>query len=419
MKIDPQPMSGINAVRFEHVDVVFGDRVAEALALLDRGEGRDAILDKTGALVAVHDASVFVNEGEILVLMGLSGSGKSSLLRCINGLNRVSRGRIMVHDGQGEVDVTSCDEAKLRQMRRNRISMVFQQFALMPWLSVRDNIGFGLDIRGLERAERDRIVDEKIKLVRLDRFADKFPHELSGGMQQRVGLARAFATEADILLMDEPFSALDPLIREHLQDELIELQRSLRKTIVFVSHDLDEALKIGSRIAIMEAGRVVQFGLPEDIILNPVNDYVRQFVASMNPLTVLKGGTLMRPLAELKRDPADPSKIQLDRAGRCLCRLDARGRPTDLTVAGASGKFIPYATDLDLARLAGNVMVTGNARTPMRAAVMVRQVTLRPLVLLGPEGELIGVVGEHELYRGMLKQTDLVRSDTVAMVEAK
>jgi glycine betaine/proline transport system ATP-binding protein len=418
MNIETPAPAAASAVRFEHVDVVFGTKAPDALAMLDQGEGRDAILDKTGSLVAVHDASVFVNQGEILVLMGLSGSGKSSLLRCINGLNRVSRGRILVHDGKGEVDVTSCDENTLRLMRRNRISMVFQQFALMPWLSVRDNIGFGLDIRGMEKTERDRIVDEKIKLVRLDRFADKFPHELSGGMQQRVGLARAFATEAEILLMDEPFSALDPLIREHLQDELIELQRSLRKTIVFVSHDLDEALKIGSRIAIMEAGKVVQFGVPEDIILSPVNDYVRQFVASMNPLMVLKGGTLMRPLSDLKRDPADPSMIQLDRAGRCVVRLDAAGRPTDLTVAGAPGKFVPYSTELDLARMAGNMMVTGNARTPMRAAVMVRQVSLRPLVLLGPEGELVGVVGEQELYRGMLKQTDLGRSDPIAMVGA-
>ena len=408
--------AAVNAIRFENVDVVFGDRVAEALTLLDKGEGRDQILDRTGSLVAVHDASVFVNEGEILVLMGLSGSGKSSLLRCINGLNRVSRGRIMVHDGSGEIDVTSCDEATLRRMRRERISMVFQQFALMPWLTVHDNIGFGLEIRNLPLADRTRIVDEKIKLVRLDRFADKFPHELSGGMQQRVGLARAFATEADILLMDEPFSALDPLIREHLQDELIELQRSLRKTIVFVSHDLDEALKIGSRIAIMEAGRVVQFGLPEEIVLNPVNDYVRQFVASMNPLTVLKGGTLMRPLSGLKRDGADRTLIQLDRAGKCVCRLDPAGRPVDLRVNNQAGRFTGYATDLDLARVPANVMVTGGERTPMRAAVLVRQITRRPMVLLGPDGELIGVVGEHELYRGMLKQTDLGRSDPHAMV---
>jgi len=413
-----QSVAAVNAVRFENVDVVFGERVADALKLLDAGEGRDQILDKTGSLVAVHDASVFVNEGEILVLMGLSGSGKSSLLRCINGLNRVSRGRIMVHDGSGEVDVTSCDEPVLRRMRRERISMVFQQFALMPWLTVRDNVGFGLAIRNMPEAERTRIVDEKIKLVRLDKFADKFPHELSGGMQQRVGLARAFATEADVLLMDEPFSALDPLIREHLQDELIELQRSLRKTIVFVSHDLDEALKIGSRIAIMEAGKVVQFGPPEEIVLNPVNDYVRQFVASMNPLTVLKGGTLMRPASDLKRDGADSKLVQLDRAGRCVCRLDPAGRPIELKVSGQAGGFVPYTTDLDLGRLPDNAMVTGGERTPMRAAVLVRQITRRPMVLLGPDGELIGVVGEHELYRGMLKQTDLARSDPYAKVGA-
>ncbi|TXH38535.1 MAG: choline ABC transporter ATP-binding protein [Rhodospirillaceae bacterium] len=398
-------MSNPSTVRFEHVDVIFGKKAKDAVALLDGGEGRDSILDKTGSLVAVHDASVFVNEGEILVLMGLSGSGKSSLLRCINGLNKVTRGKVLVHDGNQEIDVASCGGETLRRLRQNRISMVFQQFGLMPWLTVHDNVGFGLDIRGMKRNERDRLVDEKIQLVRLDKFADKFAHELSGGMQQRVGLARAFATEADILLMDEPFSALDPLIREHLQDELLELQRNLKKTIVFVSHDLDEALKIGNRIAIMEAGKVVQFGPPEEIILNPVNDYVRQFVASMNPLTVLKGGTLMRPVADLVREPGS-SFVQLDRAGRCRCRLDDIGRPIDLMINGRAGSFVPYSSELDLANLPDDVMVSGGERTPMKAAVMVRQMTKRPLVLLNGDGELIGVVGEHELYRGMLRQTE-------------
>lgn len=400
--------NALTAVRFDHVDVVFGRRAQEAVAMLDRGEGRDAILDKTNCLVAVHDASVFVKEGEILVLMGLSGSGKSSLLRCINGLNKVTRGKVLVHDGNSEVDVASCDSETLRRLRRNRISMVFQQFGLMPWLTVRDNVGFGLDIRGVNKAERERVVDEKIKLVRLDKFADKFSHELSGGMQQRVGLARAFATEADILLMDEPFSALDPLIREHLQDELIELQQKLKKTIVFVSHDLDEALKIGSRIAIMEAGRVVQFGVPEEIILNPVNDYVRQFVASMNPLTVLKGGTLMRPLTDLVRESGG-NTIQLDRAGKCRCQLDSRGKPVNLIVNGKPGELVPYATDLNLARLPDHVMICGTERTPMRAAVTVRSQSKRPLVLLGDDGELLGVVGEHEIYRGMLRQSEYAR----------
>src|SRR5262245_12571161 len=317
-------MSATAAIRFEHVDVVFGPTPEEALALLDTGEGRDVIQDRTGNLVAVHDASLFVNEGEILVLMGLSGSGKSSLLRCVNGLNKVTRGRVLVHDGSDEVDVASCDADTLRRLRQTRISMVFQQFALMPWRTVRDNVGFGLEIRGVPKEEVARKVDEKLKLVRLEKFADKHPHELSGGMQQRVGLARAFATDASVLLMDEPFSALDPLIREHLQDELIELQQSLRKTIVFVSHDLDEALKIGTRIAIMEGGRIVQFGVPEGIVLRPVNRYVQQFVASMNPLTVLKGGMLMRAHTELIREG---DRLLLDRAGLCRCRLDGDGRP--------------------------------------------------------------------------------------------
>jgi glycine betaine/proline transport system ATP-binding protein len=395
------------AVAFEHVDVIFGPTPKQALTLLDKGEGRDAIQERTNNLVAVHDASVFVNEGEILVLMGLSGSGKSSLMRCINGLNKVTRGRVIVHDGTTDIDVASCDAQTLRRLRRNRISMVFQQFALMPWLTVRDNVGFGLDIRGVDKATRDKTVDEKLKLVRLEKFADKYAHELSGGMQQRVGLARAFATDASILLMDEPFSALDPLIREHLQDELLELQRALQKTIVFVSHDLDEALKIGTRIAIMESGKIVQFGVPEDIVTKPVNEYVRLFVASMNPLTVLKGGMLMRSISELQREGPD---IVLDRAGRCRCRLDNQGRPLELTVGGAPGQFVNYATDLDLAKLPPTAMVTGGERVPMRAAVVVRQVTRRPLVLLGDEGQLLGVVGEHELYRGMLRQTELAKS---------
>jgi len=401
------------AVTFKDVNIIFGDRPENALMMVDQGKSRDEIGAATGNVLGVAHASLDIEEGEILVLMGLSGSGKSSLLRCVNGLNKVTRGKVIVHDGQNEVDVASCSEETLRRVRRNRVSMVFQQFALMPWLTVRENVGFGLDIRGVAKAERDRQVDDKIKLVRLGQFTEKYPSELSGGMQQRVGLARSFATDADILLMDEPFSALDPLIREHLQDELLELQRSLKKTIVFVSHDLDEALKIGSRIAIMEAGKVVQFGVPEDIILNPVNDYVRQFVASMNPLTVLKGGTLMRPASDLVREPGS-TMIQLDRAGKCRCRLDAQGKPIDLLVNGKPGQFLPYATDLALERLGDNVMVCGTPVTPMRAAVMVRQQTKRPLVLVGDSGELLGVVGEHELYRGLLRQTEYAKVDQPA-----
>ncbi|MBX6323026.1 MAG: choline ABC transporter ATP-binding protein [Rhodospirillaceae bacterium] len=402
-------------LRFEHVDVVFGSRPKQALALLDQGEGRDQIFEKTGNIVAVHDVCLDVAEGEICVLMGLSGSGKSSLLRCINGLNRVTRGKVLVRDGGREVNVAACPAETLRRLRRASISMVFQQFALMPWRTVRDNVAFGLEIRGAPKAERERAVEEKLALVRLDKWADKYPHELSGGMQQRVGLARAFATDASILLMDEPFSALDPLIREHLQDELMELQRTLRKTIVFVSHDLDEALKIGSRIAIMEAGRIVQYGTPEEIVTAPKDDYVRQFVASMNPLNVLTAGTLMRNVEALRRASAEAALpaplLMLDRAGRCRCRLNSAGRPLDLTIEGRAGQFVAYTPDLDLDALPANAMVSGDTRTPMRIAILVRQRTRRPLVVLGEQGELLGCVGEHEIYRGMLRQFHLGRDE--------
>ncbi|MDO8698646.1 MAG: choline ABC transporter ATP-binding protein, partial [Pseudomonas sp.] len=274
----------MSLIRFEKVDVIFSKSPREALALLDKGQSRDQILKQTGLVVGVENANLEIERGEIFVLMGLSGSGKSSLLRCINGLNQVSRGRIVIeHEGQA-IDIVSCSPATLKMMRTKRIAMVFQKFALMPWLTVRENISFGLEMQGRSSDECRKLSDAKLELVGLTQWRNKRPHELSGGMQQRVGLARALAMDADILLMDEPFSALDPLIRQQLQDELLVLQRQLQKTIVFVSHDLDEALKIGSRIAIMKDGKIIQHGQPEDIVLNPVDEYVRMFVAHTNPL---------------------------------------------------------------------------------------------------------------------------------------
>ncbi len=347
----------MDAIAFERVDVVFGNRAARrtALDLIDAGADRNAVLEQTGAVLGVRDASLCIDEGEICVLMGLSGSGKSSLLRCVNGLNPVSRGRVLVADGGGTVDVANCDAATLRRLRTDRIAMVFQQFALMPWRTIRENVGLGLELRGMARAERDQRVEEKLALVRLDEWADKLPHELSGGMQQRVGLARALATDADILLMDEPFSALDPLIREHLQDELLELQRALRKTIVFVSHDLDEALKIGTHIAIMEGGRIVQYGRPEEIVTRPATDYVRAFVANVNPLNVLSAASLMRRLR-------DGEVVERDRAV--------------------------------------------GPRTPMRELVALARERGGPFPVLDGEGRVLGVVGEAEIWDGLLRRRE-------------
>lgn len=283
------------AVEFNDVNIVFGDHPDRALPLMDDGQSRTEIQEATGQVLGVHNASLSVAEGEILVLMGLSGSGKSTLLRAVNGLNPVVRGEVRVHDGDGMVSVTHADARTLRRIRQQRVAMVFQQFGLLPWRSVRENAGLGLELAGLGGAQRNEQVDRQLALVGLSDWADHKVGELSGGMQQRVGLARAFTTGAPILLMDEPFSALDPLIRTRLQDELLDLQVSLKCTIIFVSHDLDEAFKLGDRIAIMDGGRIIQCGTPREIFSAPASDYVADFVAHMNPLGVLTARDVMGP----------------------------------------------------------------------------------------------------------------------------
>jgi glycine betaine/proline transport system ATP-binding protein len=292
----PSDTAGL-AVKFDNVSVVFGDHPDQALPLMDAGKSRAEVQEATGQVLGVHNCSLDVHEGEILVLMGLSGSGKSTLLRAVNGLNPVVRGTTHVCDGNALVDVTHADKATLRRIRMQRVAMVFQQFGLLPWRSVRENVGLGLELAGMSKSERAARVKTQLDLVGLSDWADQRVSALSGGMQQRVGLARAFATEAPILLMDEPFSALDPLIRAHLQDELLDLQNSLKRTIIFVSHDLDEAFKLGNRIAIMEGGRIVQCGTPQEIFTAPATDYVAEFVAHMNPLGVLSAVDVMRPVS--------------------------------------------------------------------------------------------------------------------------
>jgi glycine betaine/proline transport system ATP-binding protein len=284
-----------SAVEFDNVSIVFGDKPQVALPLMDEGQSRSEIQSATGQVLGVHDCSLNVEEGEILVFMGLSGSGKSTLLRAVNGLNPVVRGRTLVDGGDGLIDVTHAGTEALRDIRLKRVAMVFQQFGLLPWRTVRENVGLGLELGGMEKTERHKRVTAQLALVGLSDWADRRVGDLSGGMQQRVGLARAFATEAPILLMDEPFSALDPLIRTRLQDELLDLQQKLKRTIIFVSHDLDEAFKLGNRIAIMEGGRIVQCGTPREIFTDPASEYVADFVAHMNPLGVLCARDVAEP----------------------------------------------------------------------------------------------------------------------------
>ncbi|WP_103258113.1 choline ABC transporter ATP-binding protein [Tabrizicola aquatica] len=309
------------AVEFDRVSIVFGDHPERALPLMDQGQTRQEVQQATGQVLGVHDCSLTVAEGEILVLMGLSGSGKSTLLRGVNALNPVVRGEVRVLDGDRMVSVTHADPATLRRLRATRIAMVFQQFGLLPWRTVRENVGLGLELAGMTPQSRKPKVDAQLELVNLSQWAERKVGDLSGGMQQRVGLARAFVTEAPILLMDEPFSALDPLIRSKLQDELLDLQAKLKRTIVFVSHDLDEAFKIGNRIALMDGGRIVQCGTAREIIANPVSEYVADFVAHMNPLGVLTA----RDVMEAGPAPAGAHELRAETPVKEIMDLMSKG----------------------------------------------------------------------------------------------
>lgn len=299
-------------VSFQNVSIVFGDADKKALELVDAGKTRAEIREATGATLGVANASLDVREGEIAVLMGLSGSGKSTLIRAVNGLAPISRGRVVVDTGRGAVDIAEGGSRRLRELRRHEVAMVFQQFALLPWRSVVDNVALGLQFAGMSRTERRRQALEKLEIVGLQDWAHSRVGELSGGMQQRVGLARAFATDAPVLLMDEPFSALDPLIRAKLQDELLESQRRFKKTIIFVSHDLDEAFKLGNRIAIMEGGHIVQVGTVSEIVRKPSGPYVAEFVAHVNPMNVLTAQDAMASMEGVSMDTPIASAVQPD-----------------------------------------------------------------------------------------------------------
>lgn len=391
------------AVEFKDVDILFADSgrdgrrsMREALAALDGGATRSDIQNKYGVIVGVAGANLSVARGEISVLMGLSGSGKSTLLRAANGLNPVTRGAVWVRDGESAIDVATCGTLQMRRLRRERVAMVFQQFGLLPWRTVRENVGFGLELRGEKPERRKSIVDEKLELVGLSQWADRYVSELSGGMQQRVGLARAFATDADILLMDEPFSALDPLIRAKLQDELLALQARVKKTIVFVSHDLDEALRLGDHISILQNGRIIQTGTAEDIVLAPADDYVAEFVRHMNPLTVLTGGMIMQRRALLA---GDGSHVWLDEERRYRLSLNTSNELQGLHLDGVAHAVCHVQEDADLSRLAPGLAVAP-ASLSLQAIIQLRQSTGHPVVL-AEGGRVIGVCSEAEIIRAL------------------
>ena len=278
----------MDKIRVQNLYKIFGPNPEKAIKLLKQGKTKSQVLEKTGMTVGVNDASFTINEGEIFVIMGLSGSGKSTMVRMFNRLIEPSGGDIFINDQ----NITSMPHDQLVQFRLKHMSMVFQSFALMPHLTVLENAAFGLELAGENKSKRNERALAALSQVGLEGWEDQYPKQLSGGMQQRVGLARGLAVDPDIMLMDEAFSALDPLIRTEMQDELLKLQEDSTRTIVFISHDLDEALRIGDRIAIMEGGRVVQVGTPEDILQNPADDYVRAFFRGVDPTNVISAGEI-------------------------------------------------------------------------------------------------------------------------------
>jgi glycine betaine/proline transport system ATP-binding protein len=327
----------MSKIKVENINVIFGKKIKEAQELLKQGKSKTEILHETGCTVGVNNANIEIQEGEVFVVMGLSGSGKSTLLRCFNRLIQPTSGKILV-DGE---DVMDANETQLRlKIRRKKMTMVFQHFGLLPHRSVSSNVAFGLEIQGVDEETRINKAYEVIKTVGLEGYEEKMTGQLSGGMQQRVGLARALATDPEILLMDEAFSALDPLIRTNMQDELLQLQEKVQKTILFITHDLDEALKLGDRIAIMKDGMIVQVGTPEEILTNPADDYVRAFVENVDRGGIVTAGTVMFK---------NPASVRIKQDGpRAALRKMSNAGVTSLPVIDEDGKFLGFVKDNDM-----------------------------------------------------------------------
>ncbi|MFP7298009.1 quaternary amine ABC transporter ATP-binding protein [Neobacillus niacini] len=330
-------------IRVQNVTKVFG-KSKKAIQLLNEGESKASILKKTGSTVGVSKASFQVEEGEIFVIMGLSGSGKSTLVRMLNRLIDPTIGEVYI-DGE---DIVKMNKEQLREVRRKKISMVFQKFALLPHRTILENVEYGLEVQGIQKEMCTKQAINALKLVGLEGYENQFPKQLSGGMQQRVGLARALANDSDILLMDEAFSALDPLIRKDMQDELLDLQSTMKKTIVFITHDLDEALRIGDRIALMKDGVIVQIGTPEEILMNPSNDYVERFVEDVDLSKVLTAGHVMKraETVSIEKGPRVALQIMKDLGISSIYVVDKKKTLLGAITASEANKAIEQRQDL-------------------------------------------------------------------------
>ena len=390
-------MSGV--VTVEHLYKIFGDEPDRALELAREGLDKDEIFRRTGSVVAVDDVSFEVQQGQIFVVMGLSGSGKSTLIRCINRLITPTSGRVLIDD----IDVTAASPAELRQIRLKRMAMVFQHFALLPHKTVAQNVEYGLKVRRVPPRERREKAIAALETVGLDAWADSYPDSLSGGMQQRVGLARGLAVEPEVLLMDEPFSALDPLIRRDIQDELLSLQAKIRTTIIFITHDLQEALKLGDNVAIMKEGRFVQSGTPQEIVTAPKEDYVYEFTRDVDRSRVLTFGDIKQSatgiapnesVAEIRRHMANGAGFVVDDAGHPIGLIE-----TDRLEGAGEGQIASSLMDRQFERV--------GAGTLMFEAYGVMD-DARPMAVVGEAGELVGMFNPPDVFTH-LKQVERPR----------
>ncbi|GAB7022239.1 quaternary amine ABC transporter ATP-binding protein [Salidesulfovibrio brasiliensis] len=378
-------------IEVENLYKIFGPNPSKVLPMLEKGATKDEIMEKTKHGVGVNNASFTVEEGEIVVVMGLSGSGKSTLVRCVNRLIEPTAGTIRI-DGQ---NITELNREELRMVRLTKLGMVFQNFALYPHRTVAQNAEYGLEIQGVSASERRKKANEALSIVGLGGWEDSYPEQLSGGMQQRVGLARALALDPDILLMDEAFSALDPLIRSDMQDELINLQDEMHKTILFISHDLDEALKLGDRIVLMKDGRIVQIGTPEDILTSPANDYVERFVENADITQVLTAESVMKKceaVAYLKSDgPRSALRKMRKHAISGLFVID-----NDHKVAGVISvedcKELIEKDSRDLTSVMTKDPVTVTLDTPASELIQIIYDLPYPLAVVNEKGRLKGVI---------------------------
>lgn len=380
------------AIKVTGLYKIFGKNPKRAIPHLNDGKPKDEILEETGLTVAINDASFEVQQQETFVIMGLSGSGKSTVLRCLNRLIEPTAGDVYI--GEDQTNIMDVNKEGLLELRRKRMSMVFQNFGLFPHRTVLNNVAYGLEIGGMEKDERNEKSIEAIEMVGLKGYEHKMPNELSGGMQQRVGLARALANDPEILLMDEAFSALDPLIRADMQDELLELQQKMSKTIVFITHDLDEALKIGDRIAIMKEGAIIQIGTPEQILTEPEDDYVKAFVQNVDRTKIITAKTIMRK--------APTINIKKDGPGVAVRKMKQEGI-SSLYVLNSDRKYLGIVTIDDASELQKKNVKTvediirddagrTSPESPVKQLLSKVMTSSYPVAVLDDEGRLSGIV---------------------------